>query len=559
MSECEKCGYFCESSNSLIKHQQTAEICSKYEDHIFICRKCNFNTKGLHIIENHPINSSDVIQTPLVGISSEELIEEKRILVIKNSQFENKLRDKDILIMELKLRLQFEEMKNTIYTNIIKTHTNIEISDIIQEKTNEVHIFNFENGKIPIVVHDFVKNTKEYTIELKKKRKNFKVKNTPILVVEDELGEITEKPKKKIYRSVKEYNKITEKKREEQHKKDIIKVEKKIDKIVYENYDVSLKNTKEKLETLFETIVKSRTYSVHLASARRLREKLLGKLSLEDYTSLILYHIEKCQTIFKNRKFQNRKIQKIITTSLTPLENRLSYHVGYTNVNIGPDEVQQFGLALQILIKSDKKFVPHNKNTFVNNVKNYSLALFEIKDCIERCIVNQYGFHNLIYIPKPKTIDPFSFYSLATINNNIRCWKMECRLEDYSEYFADTILVYCISLFRKIYKDVFHDNIYRPNYMDKSQITEYDCEQLIQNIITLSRPITFCELFKNIIITKCIITTTGIDKFDLYADDKIQQKRLASAKDLDENTCHVMKRLFDNINHEDSLHIITSR
>ena len=239
---------------------------------------------------------------------------------------------------------------------------------------------------------------------------------------------------------------------------------------------------------------------------------------------------------------------------------RLSYYSGYTNVNIEPDEVQQFGLALGILIEHNKQFVPYNKNIFFDNIKNYSLSLFEISLCIERCLVNRYGFHNVIYMPRPNSTskDPYSFYTLISVGDT-RCWKMECRLEDFAEYFASIALTYCISLFRKLYKDVFNDNIYRKDYMGKSQITEFDCEQLIQNIITLSQPINFCRIFQEIIITKCTITPTKKDKFDLYGDDKLQQKRFTSTKDSDEDTCDVMKRLFDNISDDDSMHIINSR
>jgi hypothetical protein len=83
---------------------------------------------------------------------------------------------------------------------------------------------------------------------------------------------------------------------------------------------------------------------------------------------------------------------------------------------------------------------------------------------------------------------------LEKIKEDKRCWKMECRLEDFSTDFADNVLPYCISLFRKIYKDVFEDNIYRPDYMTKSQILEFDCEQLVQNIILLAQPIKVFSL-----------------------------------------------------------------
>ena len=482
------------------------------------------------------------------------------------------LKNKDLYIMNLQLQLQFERMKNNIFTDIIQKHTDIKIDNVIKEKTDEIHIFNFDQGNIPIVLHEFDKeNTEKFIIEKykpkfkpKKKSKLAKTRETPILVIEsdnDEKLEIKpEKPKKKIYRSVKEYTKTSEKVLESKLQEDVVRVDKEIEEIVYNNFDVSYKDITEQLEKLFNNILNTRIYTVSLFSIKKLRHKLLGKLSLNEYTKIILQHIKRLETIFEKRNFNNKKIQKIIASSLTPLDMRLSYYSGYTNANIEPDDVQQFGLALDILVKHKKQFVPYEKTTFIDHIKNYSLSLFEISECIERCLVNKYGYHNIIYIPRPKSTskDPYSFYILIKAGD-VRQWEMACRLEDFSTYIADVALSYCIPLFRRIYKDVFNDNIYRDDYMGKSQIMEFDCEQLIQNIITLSRPKTFCQLLQEIIMTKCKITPTEADKFDLYADDKLQQKKFASMKNSDEDMCTIMKRLFDGISDENAMNIINSR
>ena len=489
----------------------------------------------------------------------------------KTTKIEKKVRNKDLTIMNLQLRLQFEQMKNKIYGNIIQSQTDIKLEDIIKENTDDVHIFNFENGKIPLVVHDFAMNAQTYTIEApehNKKIKRVAIDEIPDLVIEDDpktpkpLKTIKEKSdkKKKTYRTVKQYIATSEKELDNKLKEDVVRVDKEIDQIVYENFDVSHKEITESLERLFETVSNSRAYTVSLDSIRLRRKKLLGKLTLDDYTTLISEHNKRLESIFKQRNYPKQKINKIVLSSLTPLDMRLTYYSGYTNVNIEVDEVQKFGLALEILIEHEKQFVPYNKDIFFNNIKNYSLSLFELRECIERCLVNRYGFQNVIYIPRPNSTssDPFSFYTLANVGE-IRKWKMICRLEDFSIDFVDTVLPYCITLFRKVYKDVFNDNIYRVDYMSKSQITEFDCEQLIQNIILLSQPMSLCKMFQNIIQTKCTITPTEYDKFDLYGDDKFQQKRFISTKDDDSDTYQVIRRLFDGISNDDAIHVINSR
>lgn len=587
MPDCDRCGIYCKTAKYLAKHQKSSKYCEKYQNIIFVCKRCNFNTIGIKNIETHSdeCTGENTIANPLAEIvnAKQQIEDEKRILNIKINQLENKLRTKDLAIMDIQLRLQFEQMKNKIFANIIQTQTDIKVEDIIKENTDDVHIFNFKNGNIPIVVHNFVQQNEEetsekYTIEppkpkTKKKIKRVKIieptKRSPTLVddadiiIEDDTTEqaVENKPKKKTYRTVKEYIKTSEKELDTIRKKDVKRIDKKYDEIVYNNFDVSHKEINEALDKIFETLLTSRTYTVSLSSMRRMRRKLLGKLSLDDYTNLLLTHNKRLEDIFTERNFTQKKIAKIVSSSLTPLDMRLSFFTGYTNVNIEIDDVQKFGLALEVLTEHEKQYVPYNKTTFINNIRNYSLSLFELRECIERSLINRYGFQNVIYIPKPKSKstskDPYSFYTLESVGE-IRCWKMVCRLEDFTTDFIDSILPYCISLFRRIYKDVFHDNVYRPDYMTKSQITEFDCEQLMLNIIAMSKPMNLCKIFQDIIVEKCTIATES-DEFDFIADDKMQQKRFSSTTDSEDDMFQVIKRLFDGISKDDAMHVINSR
>ena len=66
-------------------------------------------------------------------------------------------------------------------------------------------------------------------------------------------------------------------------------------------------------------------------------------------------------------------------------------------------------------------------------------------------------------------------------------------------------------------------------------------------------------MFQELIVEKSTFTPTESDKFNLYGDDKFQQKRFASNRDLDEETCQVIKRLFDGISEEDAMSVVVSR
>jgi len=126
--------------------------------------------------------------------------------------------------------------------------------------------------------------------------------------------------------------------------------------------------------------------------------------------------------------------------------------------------------------------------------------------------------------------------------------------------FRSNVLPYCINLFRKIYNDVFSDNIYRPDYIQKSQIMEFDCEQLMLNIILLSHPMELCKMFQGIIIKNCTFTCTELDKFDLHGDDKLQQTKYISGEcGNGDDTQGIIKRLFDGISPDDILDVISKR
>ena len=574
MPDCERCGIFCKTVKSLVKHQKTTKLCQKYQDVIFVCRRCNFNTKGIKNIETHSdtCTGENMTQNPLAEIIrlKQNIEDEKRLLVIRHTQLESKVKNREITIMNLQLKLKFEQMKNKIYADIIQTQTDIHLENIIDEHENEIHVYNFERGNIPIVVHDFVeqqdvtetliinppKPKQSPTKKPVKKKKNSIVQEENFEIVADDEEE--KKEPKKTYRTVKEYIKTSEEQLDTKLQEDVARVDKVIDKIVYDNFDVSHKDINEQIETLFVQIKESRKYTASLFSIKNLRKKLMGKLNLEEYKSLLFSHINRLEELFLFKKYNQKKIVTTISKALTPLDMRLAHYEGYTNVPIEIDDVQLFGMALDIFVEHQKQFIPYNNTVFHTNVKNYGLSLFELKSCIKRCIINRYGFQNVIYLPRPKSTlkDPYSFYTLISNSPTKRCWKMECRLEDFTTDFIGNVLPFCVSLFRKIYKDVFSDNDYRSDYMNKSLITEFDCEQLLQNIILLSKPMQLCKMIHDIIVSECTFTTTEYDKFDLYGDDKLQQKRFSTIQDDEDESCDVIKQLFDNINQQDCKEVI---
>ena len=73
-------------------------------------------------------------------------------------------------LQKIELELKLERLKSNLFWNIISTHTELKIDDIYKVEEDGVHIHNYENGEIPIFVHDYLCEPKKIIISSKKKK-----------------------------------------------------------------------------------------------------------------------------------------------------------------------------------------------------------------------------------------------------------------------------------------------------------------------------------------------------------------------------------------------------
>ena len=125
---------------------------------------------------------------------------------------------------------------------------------------------------------------------------------------------------------------------------------------------------------------------------------------------------------------------------------------------------------------------------------------------------------------------------------------MDCRLEETTTAIRNDLLPFMINTFRELYRDIFGDNEYRSDYKTKCQLTECDCEQLLNNIFILASNNSFNSLIRNLVKEHSTYTPTDNDKFNIQSDDAMQKRRWKSFCDIDEA---VSIRLFDTISSEE--------
>lgn len=597
MSErCEYCWAKFHSHKYLEHHHNVAKYCHNYKYVLFTCRKCNFSTRGIKNIDTHMKNCKSLTaseEDPVEQLHKrireleETIVSYKTKLVAATTSLEAEER--------LSTRLTLERLKNKIFRHIIEQNTSIRVDDVLVEEEDGIHVYNTQGGCIPIFVHEHVKSDDNVTVHqlmsVKKTNPKDTVKHdTPKKVsaakqplekkpdvknydkkvriitdetthmdkqVDPEPAEEHKKPRKQSYRSVKSSLELIPETSEEDLSMHIDLIDAEIEDKIDEFGNLS--EAYEAFDKAFSTLRQSRIYTKILDDLRAQRWNIFGRISFSAYQSLIQEHIRAIETIFREKKYSEKKSTSIISKGLSPLESRLVNYGNYTTSHLEIDEIQRLETVLDLSVNRVKEYAQYNIETLCNNFYNYGVVLLPFRKNLTRYLFNRYGFNNIIYLPLPKNSeeDPFSFYILERVNKDKRYWKMDCRLEDIGTNIITRILPYLISMFRKLYHDVFGDNEFRPNYEKKTQLTECDCEQLLQNIILLGQPKKFCNIIRTLVYNKARYCPTENDKFNLYGDDALQRKRFQEREAIE--LVEIVKQLFDGITAEEAVDFYRSR
>jgi hypothetical protein len=506
--------------------------------------------------------------TPTLSNNLETQIELLK-LELKFAQMENKVYKQIILNANVpeSIKMYFENFQTMVNDTMKEIKETKEIPKLPIKKTrkrnnseNTTDIFSIEPEECDVLIEPINQTIKEMT-ENKEKQEESKLENKQGEKQEQHPIENSEEPKK-TFKSIKGFVKNTEEDVHANIEKKIEEAEKKYEKIISEkgNTDTIV----QKINQQFEKLKTSKMYQPILIEIKKERTKLLGLISIVEYIKILENHYDNLKVFFETKNYNPKKTQDMIVKSMSTIDLRLGHFKGYTTTTLEPDDMETFTRSLNLFINHQKEFIPCDNNTIYGNIKNYSIVMFELKDCIKRCVINTYGCNNIVYLNYTKSTpeDPYTFYVLKKVDNKkvdkARLWVMDCRLEDFTLCLVSNLLPYCKDLFRKIYKDVFEDNIYRDDYTNKLNETKDECEQLLRNIITLAKPMEMCKVVQRIIMKECEIIPSEIDKFDFYGDDKIQQKKFQKhfSENVRENPVDVIISLFDIITEEEAYKIM---
>jgi len=432
------------------------------------------------------------------------------------------------------INVETETETKTTNENTIKNNTEINsLLERIENKIDELlsiknNIIEDEKSKVENIVENVCKKSPYSPKSKKTQYKN--IKNAIELIEEPSQDVINDKIKK-----VNDY---------------------------YDNIKKNFTNTDECADIIiksFENIKDTTNYSKLFDTLRKTKNKIMNSIEINSYITMLNEHVNILISIFKSKDYSDKKIITNITKTMSSLDLRLIRYGNYVTTELDVDDLQKLKESLFYFNNFKPSYEIFNTEKIFNKFYNYGSVIFTFKELIENYLFNPYDFNNIIYVPLKQSSDndPYSFYTLDSINKEKRCWKMDCRLEEFSNNFIYCIRPYLINCFRDMYYDTFHDNQYRKNYNETNYTTKTDCEQLLQNIYFIIDPKSFCNYLRELVKEKSSYNPTENDKFDLYGDDVIQKKKFLTKEKIDV-TC-IIKMMFDGITSEEAVDFYRSK
>jgi hypothetical protein len=421
--------------------------------------------------------------------------------------------DKDILLLQAKeLELKCERMKCSLLKELLKIHTTIPIDNLFKEMEDGLHIYNYENGNVPIIVHSIIGDKGKVLNITNDKKERFKT--------------ITDKL---------DYDAVT---------------------IVASPYIETQKNSSEPeelklpepigaIENLLDSLKTEKKYSKILTNIQTYITSHSSDKTYNEYLLFIKDIYDKTKNVLMGKNKKHQHLGKI----LSPLNSRILYFdkdMGSPNIDEGVnvDEIDNIKTCLSKKPQLNLNFF--DKEGFIRQFKNYSICLFPIMNLLQIHITNYNQY--IIYIPFSKSSlkDPYSFYTLAKPDNNtIKKWRMDCRLDIFSRELIEELRTFAIQLFRQIYHSVFKDNSYRSDFRKQSIVFEEEADQLIQNIYQLSKYYSFRQALCQIVIDNCTYKVGNNDKTNLTSDDNLLKQKFKNAVDTKDEEYISSKEMFD--------------
>jgi hypothetical protein len=343
----------------------------------------------------------------------------------------------------------------------------------------------------------------------------------------------------------------------------------KLDKLGYPKLE-EIEEIKESCKESFSALKQTRIYTEILKDLRKKRTRIFGRMYIKDYKDLVLEHIRTMEKIFRDKNYNEYKRMTIISKGLSPLEARITGYGHYFETHIDPfghDPIPyDLNIVLNLVSEHAKEYVPYKEtlNKICSSSSYYNSALFSFREEITRFLFNRYGFNNVVYVPLVDNTedDPYSFYRLNRVKKDKRYWLMDCRLEWLADDLINCVLPNLVILYRRIWRDVFGNNDYRPDFrsnfdfIGRRHIFDFEGDKLLGTMILMAKPVELCNVLRELVKNNSTYNFTDNDFYNRDFDYDSQKRRFREEKkekEVLEDIVDVIKPLFDGISDEDAV------
>jgi len=511
MSEyyCKHCDTDYETVQKYNYHQKV-KWCSKYKDITFTCELCLYNCKSIKQIEKHncgkEIQQESIINDNIIYIEQKNQIEQQKNQI---EQQKNQIEQQKNQIEQQKNQIeqqknQIEQQKNQIMTDRIEYELKIKNGYILAKSEIYERIIR-NNTDINLDINE----TTESDIQ---KSEYIEMNET---IIEDDT------------------------------------IDNEISPSVTEINTTSVKEINIAMETRIRAFRTNTSFYNAMNDLKQLRLYLMNIVKYDEFMNILREHLQMYKSVLNLRGYTPHDSDIMITqNALLTIESRMIYHRCYLDVKFDTTELYYYETLCDTLY--DYKNNIFNMEKIINVLCNYSTHIWSFKSILRR--IFDITTPNIIFVPHTvnKKDDPYNFYILTNVDDTgKKYWKLDNRLSNISESFQDNLLPYLIENFRRIYFDIFNDNIYREdykNYAEKYDVIHFELKTLCHNILLISNKIKFrktlCKMIKEDNEYKPSIN----DIFDIKNDDRIAKDDVNKLDDeFMESLRHSIRNMFDNL------------
>ena len=490
------------------KYHQKVKWCSKYKDITFTCGLCSYSCKNIKEIEKHNCGKesqqspdiNDMMQKSQIEQQKSQIEQQKSQIEQQKSQIEQQKSQIE------QQKSQIEQQKSQITTDKIEYELKIK-NEYLRAKSE--------------IYEKIIRNNTNINLDTNEKTSTNNNHQT-------------------------EYSKVIETNTQD----DIIDNE--ISPSVTEINITSIKEINLAIDTRVRAFRTNTSFYNVMNDLKQLRLYLMNITTYEEFMKILREHLQMYKSVLNLRGYTPHDTDVMITqNALLTIESRMIYHRCYLDVKFDTTELYYYETLCDTLYEHNNSGV-FNMEKIINSLCNYSTHIWSFKSILRRIFDNTKP--NIIFVPftPNKKDDPYNFYILSNIDDTgKKYWKLDNRLSNVSESFQDNLLPYLIEHFRRIYFDIFNDNIYREDYKTYSEqydIIQLELKTLFHNILLIANKVKFRKTLCRFIKEEIEYESSTNDVFDIKNDDKIAKDDVIKLDDeFMESLRHSVRNMFDNL------------